>query len=734
MYLPPVRPAVDAMATTRPHPRATMSGTNSRAPRNTLRAFTFIMRSQSAVVIARSGAEAAIPALRTRISTPPIRVRASSPICRTALSSAASQTAASARPPSRRMSAATCSVSEDERATTRIRAPAPARERATAAPMPRPPPVTTARRPSRGALPTPSLRGKPFPDRLRENLAQGLDRPPALLGRRLGGPSEIRARSARFLERARSAPDGPRKRRFHRREPGADLVPHQIWPHREDDGAFEPARVTGAALKLFGQPERPRLPRQIRTDHGKESLGRRGLRGRRQRRQMGGVQVRVRDAERQKAPPRKRARQIQDQALHGLRVDRDRSRKRRPERGRRVRERGEQHRSEARRLQFRRRRLGHGVGDQHVGPQRQVRTVGLDRAYRKERDGARSLEAANLLPGQLGPLARRQLPSPWPWSPALPPASRASMMGPVTKLTMTYEPPERLNIADHFLDARVREGRGERPALLVDGGTLTYRDVQTLANRFGNVLLEAGVEPEQRVLIALPDGPEFVAALFGTLKIGAVVVMVNPGLPAEEIRGLAAYTRARVVVAHQDSAAAFEEAARGSLFVKRVLVAGAAALDAALARASPSLDTYPSHRDDSAIWLFSGGTTGRPKAVVQTHRAFAYTAACYGSGVIGYTEQDVTLSVPKLYFGYATGSNLFFPFSAAAAVALYPEAATADVVFARIRQFRPTVLVNVPAMVHKLTAHAEAARQDLSSLRVVTSAGEALPVELYERW
>jgi len=308
------------------------------------------------------------------------------------------------------------------------------------------------------------------------------------------------------------------------------------------------------------------------------------------------------------------------------------------------------------------------------------------------------------------------------------------MMGPVTKLTMTYEPPERLNIADHFLDARVREGRGERPALLVDGGTLTYRDVQTLANRFGNVLLEAGVEPEQRVLIALPDGPEFVAALFGTLKIGAVVVMVNPGLPAEEIRGLAAYTRARVVVAHQDSAAAFEEAARGSLFVKRVLVAGAAALDAALARASPSLDTYPSHRDDSAIWLFSGGTTGRPKAVVQTHRAFAYTAACYGSGVIGYTERDVSLSVPKLYFGYATGSNLFFPFAAGGAAALFPEPATPEALFDRIRRFRPTVLVNVPTMVHKMVSHKEAESADLTSLRVATSAGEALPRELHEKW
>jgi benzoate-CoA ligase family protein len=299
---------------------------------------------------------------------------------------------------------------------------------------------------------------------------------------------------------------------------------------------------------------------------------------------------------------------------------------------------------------------------------------------------------------------------------------------------MTYEPPERLNIADHFLDARVREGRGERPALLGDGGTLTYRDVQALANRFGHVLREAGAEPEQRVLIALPDGPEFVAALFGTLKIGAVVVMVNPGLPAEEIRGLAAYTRAGVVVAHQDSAAAFEEATRDSPSVKRLLLVGSAAFEKARSRAPASLATFPSHRDDAAIWLFSGGTTGRPKAVVQTHRAFAYTAACYGGSVIGYTERDVTLSVPKLYFGYATGSNLFFPFAAGGAAALFPEPATAEALFERIRHFRPTVLVNVPTMVQKMVSHPDAADADLSSLRVATSAGEALPAELHEKW
>ena len=95
---------------------------------------------------------------------------------------------------------------------------------------------------------------------------------------------------------------------------------------------------------------------------------------------------------------------------------------------------------------------------------------------------------------------------------------------------MTFVPPEEFNIADYFLDARIREGKGENTALLTDEQSLSYADVQRLANRFGNLLASLGVDPEQRVIIALPDGPEYVGALFGVLKIGAVVVMVNPHL------------------------------------------------------------------------------------------------------------------------------------------------------------------------------------------------------------
>src|SRR5690606_34348838 len=147
-----------------------------------------------------------------------------------------------------------------------------------------------------------------------------------------------------------------------------------------------------------------------------------------------------------------------------------------------------------------------------------------------------------------------------------------------------------------------------------------------------------------------------------------------------------------------------------------------------------SLECFPTQRDDPAIWLFSGGTTGQPKAVIQTHRSFANTTELYGRRVLGLTERDITLSVPKLYFGYATGSNLLFPISVGAACVLFPERCSAEKLFELIARHRPTVLINVPTMIGKLLSHERAESADLSCLRLATSAGEALPEELYQRW
>src|SRR3954466_3390023 len=185
---------------------------------------------------------------------------------------------------------------------------------------------------------------------------------------------------------------------------------------------------------------------------------------------------------------------------------------------------------------------------------------------------------------------------------------------------MTTEHPAQLNIADFFLDARVREGRGDRTALLTDAGRLSYREVQALANRYANVLSSAGVAPEQRVIIALPDGPDYVAALFGILKIGAVVVMVNPELKPDAIAYFLEYSRAVAALVADDRAEAFQAAAGQAAHAPVLLRVGGRELADRLAAAPATWRNYPTHQDDPAIWLFSGGTTGRQKAGVQPQR------------------------------------------------------------------------------------------------------------------
>ncbi len=298
---------------------------------------------------------------------------------------------------------------------------------------------------------------------------------------------------------------------------------------------------------------------------------------------------------------------------------------------------------------------------------------------------------------------------------------------------MTFIPPESFNIADYFLDARIREGKAENTAIVTGGRSVSYGEVQRAANRFAEVLRVAGVRPEERVIIALPDGVEYVAAFFAILKVGAVVVMVNPDLPAEAIEYFCRYTGAGTAIVSSGAVQPFE-AARTASNRLRTIIPYVSFEATHPDEGAGVLEAVSTHRDDPAVWLFSGGTTGRPKAVVQTHRSFANTTECYAKGVVRYTERDRTLSVPKLFFGYATGSNLLFPFAVGATSILFRERCTVEVLFDKIRTHRPTILINVPTMVNKMVNHPTAADQDLSSIRLTTSAGEALPEELFHRW
>ncbi len=282
------------------------------------------------------------------------------------------------------------------------------------------------------------------------------------------------------------------------------------------------------------------------------------------------------------------------------------------------------------------------------------------------------------------------------------------------------------NIDKLFLRDRLAEGRGDRVAIRLDDRTNTYAEVDALASGYSLALRDAEVGPGDRVLLVLPDGVDFVGALFGVLRLGAVGVMINPGLGSEAITAIVSSARPGAAVVHDEHISHFRTAA--GLEVPVIEVAPDMSLP------TGEVDSFAAQTRDPALWLFSGGTTGSPKAVVQTHGSFANTTRLYGQGSLQLVEDDITIAVPKLYFGYATGSNLFFPFSVGASCVLFPEHPTAEALFEKIERHRPTVLVNVPSAVNQMVSHPGARTADLSSLRLATSAGEALPESLYRRW
>lgn len=294
---------------------------------------------------------------------------------------------------------------------------------------------------------------------------------------------------------------------------------------------------------------------------------------------------------------------------------------------------------------------------------------------------------------------------------------------------------ERCNLAEYFLDHNLHS-RPDKVALRFEDQCFTFREVHQWSCRVGNFLRSVGLREEDRVLLAMNDIPAFAMTWFGVVRVGGVIAMMNPIVPPEDWAYYLRYTRARVLVTERAFAEQHKDLLTFALTqqLRRVLVVDDPAdRDTLLEQPTECAygDTGP---DDPSVWLFSSGSTGKPKACVHVNADFVFNTENYAKKVLGIRESDVTLSVPKQFFGYATGTNLMFPWAVGATTCFFAERATPEAVLARIGQFRPTIVTNVPTMIARMLEHPDCATTDLSSVRMVLSAGEALPAELYRRW
>jgi benzoate-CoA ligase len=287
---------------------------------------------------------------------------------------------------------------------------------------------------------------------------------------------------------------------------------------------------------------------------------------------------------------------------------------------------------------------------------------------------------------------------------------------------------ETYNVACELIDRHI-VSRGDKVAIYHEDRKISYAQLGENVNRFGNVLKDLGVQPGERILVALPDCPECVYAFLGSIRHGAWPVLVSPILAKATYEFILRDCQASAAITTSDSPVPGIRTEH----LRHVLCLGEKEFLDRAAAASTELDPHPSSRNDIAFMLYSSGSTGNPKGVVHRHAAIPFTADVYGNRVLNVTDEDICFSASKIFFAYGLGNSISFPFSAGAAVVLYSGKSTAPDVFNVISTYRPSLFFAVPTLYNMMLMTLDE-KTSLDSVRMCISAGEALPAATYEKW
>src|SRR6266851_2046727 len=304
------------------------------------------------------------------------------------------------------------------------------------------------------------------------------------------------------------------------------------------------------------------------------------------------------------------------------------------------------------------------------------------------------------------------------------------------------------NAVADFVDANVARGLGGKTAFMDSERSLTYAELQARSCRFASALKTLGLAEENRIVLALHDTVDYPVAFWGALRAGIIPIPVNPLLTAEQYAYMLEDSRAAAVVVDHLILPTLVSMRERLPRLRAIVVVGAGAdatatppgcellaFEDVLARGEPQPFVAPTMSDEVALWMYTSGSTGDPKAVKHVHTSLMATARLMGQGVIGIRPDDVMFSASKLPFSYGLGNSMSFPMSVGATAVLMYDRPTAQSVLATLRVHRPTIFCAVPSLYAMLLAHPDIGPGAGSDrLRLCISAGEALPAHLGERW
>jgi len=288
------------------------------------------------------------------------------------------------------------------------------------------------------------------------------------------------------------------------------------------------------------------------------------------------------------------------------------------------------------------------------------------------------------------------------------------------------EIPRDYNAAVDLIGRNLAAGRGAKTAYIDDSGTCTYAQLAERVDRAANALRSLGIAREERVAIAMLDSADWVALFLGAIKAGIVPVALNTLLTPADYEYQLKDSGAQALFVSDPLLKNFK--------VNLKHIVPSSSLNELLSKYPGEAEAAPTTRDDMCFWLYSSGSTGAPKGTVHLHSHLILTAELYAKPVLGIRESDVVFSAAKLFFAYGLGNALTFPLAVGATTVLMAERPTPDAVFKRLVEKKPTIFYGVPTLYAALLANPGFPKKEQLSIRVCTSAGEALPAEIGKRW
>ena len=301
-----------------------------------------------------------------------------------------------------------------------------------------------------------------------------------------------------------------------------------------------------------------------------------------------------------------------------------------------------------------------------------------------------------------------------------------------------------LNLATMLVETSKR--KPDHTALIFDAFTMTYRELDAASNQFANALTNAGIKPGQKVALMLPNIPQFVVCFYGIAKAGAAVVPLNVLLKAPEVAYHLQDSDAVMLVVWEGFAAeavsGYQQTSTCNHLVivntpgSRVIpeVAGATCLDTMMAIASSTYEMIATMPDDTAVILYTSGTTGKPKGAELSHFNLFFNARTSVDSLgINWRDDDVGLVALPLFhsFGISSVMNVLITVGATLTLMARFEPIKA---FELIQRDHVTTFAGVPTMYIYLLNHPNRKQYDLSSLRTCISGGAANPVEVLHAW